>query len=305
MPSRASTPTTATAALTGVIVVWKRVSAVSGERDAVAEVGERADDGGADVAVLGQYDRVVDADGGGPRVGADGDRARARGQRHAAEVDAIDGDEHAVGCRGEAQAREGFGGRVGVGRHGGEQQRAGRGGAGGGAVERGRQRDGLVGHERERGGPVGGAPAVVHLGLDDRGEGEHDRGQRRDEAEHQHPTPGVRTALLALDARCVRCGRGSRPGGGEHAVTLGRAAAAPPPWSRTSPAPRLSTPPAPRHPHFAPRAHSAPRRRGASRRKAVRSRRPCAVRPPFGDGSGRAGPPPFRTPPRGARPPAG
>ena len=170
-------------------MVWKRVSAVRASVDAVVEVGEGADDVGADVAVLGEDDRrstrTVVARGSEVTVTVHG----PGGERHPAEVDAVAGDVDGTGVGGEAQACERLGGRVGARRHGGEQQRAGCGGAGGGAVDRGRERDGLVGHERQRGGPVGGAPAVVHLRLDDRGEREHDRGQRREEAEHQHPAP--------------------------------------------------------------------------------------------------------------------
>ena len=132
-----------------------------------------------------------------------------------------------------------------AGRHGGQQQRA---VADGGAVDRGGEGDGLVGHERERGGAIGGAPAVVHLRRGDRGEGEHHRGHRREEAEHQHPAP---VARIALRGGRVRRGRWRRPGGGEHGATLSRDPA-PHPAARARP-PR----PAPTsHPFCSPRTPS-------------------------------------------------
>ena len=68
----------------------RREAGVGGERErhAVAEVGEDADDVGADVAVLGQDHRLVEADGAGARIGGDRERARAAGEWHAPQLDA-------------------------------------------------------------------------------------------------------------------------------------------------------------------------------------------------------------------------
>ena len=214
------------------MLVWKRVSVREGERDTVAEVGEGADDVGADVAVLGEDDPPVHAHGGGARVGGDGDRARAGGERHPAEVDAVAGDFDGAGGAGEAQARERLGGGVGARRGGGEQQGA---VADGGALDGGRERHRLVGHERERGRPVGGVPPVVDLRLHDGGEREHHRGHRREEGEQQHPAPVPRRPLRGGR---LRRGRWRRPGGGEHGATLSR-------HPDTHPATRAPRPPPP------------------------------------------------------------
>jgi hypothetical protein len=284
-PSSASTPINGDGGLERGDARLEAGVGGEGERDAVAEVGEGADDVGADVAVLGEDDPPVHAHGGGARVGGDGDRARAGGERHPAEVDSVAGDFDGAGGAGEAQARERLGGGVGARRGGGEQQGA---VADGGALEGGRERHRLVGHERERGRPVGGVPPVVDLRLHDGGERERHRGHRREEGEQQHPAPVPRRPLRGGR---VRRGRWRRPGGGEHGATLSRHPDTHPATRATPPAP-----PAPARPGL-PRPPAGP----PHPRHPTRARPPAAWFPPHPRHPTRARPPAAR-PPRPRRP---